>query len=184
MFLPQRFLLFRSLRPLCSKTNPQEKLSRKSLICFLFVCFFFIRGKMSLPPSVMCILLYLSSLIHNGKCKNRTLVLASAFSCQFRSDLRAFPRQIDRFSRAGQSRCVMLNDNGLGSYGACSTPSVSYSSKAINLVQSFQALFMSQNWPAGPVVLNVKWAFSTRFFHKSTTEVYNIYALTNFTRKI
>ena len=40
---------------------------------------------------------------------------------------------------------------------------------------NYRALSISQNWPAGRVVLNVKWAFSTRFSHKSTLTTYNIY---------
>ncbi len=47
----------------------------------------------------------------------------------------------------------------------------------IRMGHAVRALSISQNWPAGPVVLNVKWAFCTRFSHKSTITVYNIYWL-------
>ena len=41
-----------------------------------------------------------------------------------------------------------------------------------------------QNWQAGLVVLIVKWTFSTRFSHKSTITMYNIYVLTDSTEQI
>ncbi len=47
-----------------------------------------------------------------------------------------------------------------------------------------RALSICQNWPAGPVVLNVKWTISTRFSHKSAITLCNIYVLTDLTGQI
>ena len=51
-------------------------------------------------------------------------------------------------------------------------------------IKTLGALSICQNWPAGPVVLNVKWVFSRRFFHKSTRTMYDIDFVTDLTGQI
>ena len=41
-----------------------------------------------------------------------------------------------------------------------------------------------QNLPVGPVILNVKCVFFTRFSNTSATTVYNIYALPDLTKQV